>query len=358
MDANYGRAIGEIDINTQSRATLAALRPAGVSTFPAGPQGALEDIVRNAPVAMALLDESYCHLEVSDAYCNQLGLSRITILGKPFTQLCSELSGELEEALSHAMAGESVTLKNQCVPGAGYEGPRADWTLRPWRKTRKRIGGIVLFLNNIAKPAPLNNLQNSLIEILERALGFMAITGTDGRITFMNANGRRLVGLANLEEARNCMMAEFCWSSPASRLSSLSPSHPWAGEMLLRNTKTGNSTPMLLMVFAASDSAGSPVGFIYAGSDLQNPNIEEKALRVFDEQFRLAVKTETVCRSAGVMAHDLNNMLLVINGYSSLLMDDLKSDPPLGAKATSIFHAGERAAKLADQLLALSHNSM
>jgi hypothetical protein len=356
MDANYDRAIGDIEINTQSRATLATLRPSGVSTFPAGPQSALEDLVRNAPGAMALLDESCCHLEVSNAYCVQLGVSRINILGKTFTELCSALPEGLERALSRALAGESVTLENRRVPGADLERTRIAWKLHPWRKTRKRIGGVVLFLHELTKPAPHCNPEDDLLDILERSAGFVAITAADGRISFINANGRQLVGLATMEEARNRRMEEFFWSSTTSQLSSFSPNHPWAGEMLLRNSKTGSSVPMLLTVFAAGNGVGVDAGFAYIGIHLQSQKLEEKTLRAFDEQFRPSMKMESFCRSASVIAHDLNNMLLVINGYSSLLMDDLKSDSPFGAKAASIFHAGERATKLADQLLALSHS--
>jgi len=356
MDANYDRAIGDIEINTQSRATLATLRPSGVRTFPAGSQSALEDLVRNAPGAMALLDESCCHLEVSNAYCVQLGVSRINILGKAFAELCSTHPEGLERALSRALAGESVTIEDRLTPNAGFEQPHVSWKLHPWRKTRKRIGGIVLFVHEFVKPALRDDLQGNLFAILERTAGFVAITAADGRIIFMNAGGRQLVGLANTEEARNRRMAEFSWSNTTLQLSALTPNHPWAGEILLRNTRTGSSHPMLFMVFAVGNNAHADAGFAYIGIDLQNRDLEEETLRTLDEQFRLSMKMESLCRTAGVIAHDLNNMLLVINGYSSLMMDDLKSDSQLGAKAASIFHAGERATKLADQLLALSHN--
>ena len=82
--------------------------------------------------------------------------------------------------------------------------------------------------------------------------------------------------------------------------------------------------------------------------------LDEEQGRVVGEQFQAEAKLETIYCTAAKLAHDFNNALLVILGYSSLLMDELQ--PEFGGKAASIFHAAERASKLADALLALSHN--
>jgi nitrogen-specific signal transduction histidine kinase len=238
MESNFGLANSDSAINLQSRATLARLRPAGVLAFPAGPQSVLEDLVRDAPAAMALLDKDCRHLEVSDEYCVQLQSSRTAIIGKTFRQLLSALPIDFEYALSRAVSGESVKLEGYATPTLGQECPSMVWKLRPWRKTRKRVGGVVLFLHDMGLPIPLDKEQ------------------------------RGAVG----------------------------------------------------------------------------------------EQSQVDEKLETTYITAAKLAHDFNNALLVILGYSSLLMDELQPETEIGGKAASIFHAAERAAKLADTLLALSHN--
>lgn len=215
-----GRVISEVAVNPQSRATLAALRPEGVRTFPAGTQSVLEDLVRNAPGSMALFDEDLQYLEVSDEYCVQLRLSRIAVLGESFPQLLSALPSGFEDALRRAAAGDSVALEECPAPTLEQESTRRIWKLCPWRKTRKRVGGVVLFLHEITAAMPLDEQRHSMLSKL---------------------------------------------------------------------------------------------------------------------------------------AHDFNNILLVIFGYSSLLIEDLESEPGLVTKVASIYHAAERAAKLSDELLALSH---
>lgn len=73
-----------------------------------------------------------------------------------------------------------------------------------------------------------------------------------------------------------------------------------------------------------------------------------------DQRMEENARAERVCRTAGNIAHDLNNMLLVINGYASLLMEELGPDSTVHFRAGAILRAGERVATLSAQLAALS----
>jgi len=54
------------------------------------------------------------------------------------------------------------------------------------------------------------------------------------------------------------------------------------------------------------------------------------------------------------IAHDYNNMLGVIMGYSELLEEALNKQPSLAKYAAQIHHASERGKKLTKKLLAFS----
>lgn len=72
------------------------------------------------------------------------------------------------------------------------------------------------------------------------------------------------------------------------------------------------------------------------------------------EQLRHAQKLDAIGRLAGGVAHDFNNMLTAIQGYSQLLLDGLEDEDPLRSSAEQISRAATQAASLPRQLLAFS----
>ena len=82
---------------------------------------------------------------------------------------------------------------------------------------------------------------------------------------------------------------------------------------------------------------------------------EERAeRRRLEAQFIEAQKMEVIGHLASGVAHDFNNILAVIVGYSDLMMQDLSPDDPLRKHVGEIRHATERAAGLTRQLLIFS----
>jgi signal transduction histidine kinase len=82
-------------------------------------------------------------------------------------------------------------------------------------------------------------------------------------------------------------------------------------------------------------------------------NLEER-VRLGTAELLQAQKLESVGRLAGGIAHDFNNILTVINGYSDLLLRELRPNDPQYEPLAQIGRAGERAAALTRQLLTFS----
>jgi signal transduction histidine kinase len=83
-----------------------------------------------------------------------------------------------------------------------------------------------------------------------------------------------------------------------------------------------------------------------------------EALRQTQEQLLQSQKLEAVGQLAGGVAHDFNNLLTVIMGYSQLSLEQLPADNPVRQNLEEISKAGEMAASLTRQLLALSRKQV
>jgi two-component system, cell cycle sensor histidine kinase and response regulator CckA len=96
-------------------------------------------------------------------------------------------------------------------------------------------------------------------------------------------------------------------------------------------------------------------GFLF---DITERKGDEESLRRLEEQLRQAQKMEAVGRLAGGVAHDFNNVLLVIRGYSHVLMSMFGEAGNGWAEAKEIETAATRASELVRQLLAFSRSQV
>jgi PAS domain S-box-containing protein len=80
--------------------------------------------------------------------------------------------------------------------------------------------------------------------------------------------------------------------------------------------------------------------------------------RRMEEELRQAQKMEAVGRLAGGVAHDFNNVMTVILGYSAVLLQQVEPDSPAHRYVREIQQAGKRCASLTNQLLAFSRKQL
>lgn len=90
--------------------------------------------------------------------------------------------------------------------------------------------------------------------------------------------------------------------------------------------------------------------------DLLVEDITERKRR--EEIGQQLQRLEAIRRLAGGVAHDFNNMLTAINGYSEMLLAAMDEDHPLRESMEQINLAGSRAARLTRELLAFGRSQM
>ncbi|MGV8074254.1 MAG: PocR ligand-binding domain-containing protein [Syntrophobacteraceae bacterium] len=80
--------------------------------------------------------------------------------------------------------------------------------------------------------------------------------------------------------------------------------------------------------------------------------------RLLEERLQRAEKMEALGTLAGGVAHDLNNVLGIVVGYSELLLDDLNKSGSARSEAMEILKGGQRASAIVQDMLTLARRGV
>jgi len=99
-------------------------------------------------------------------------------------------------------------------------------------------------------------------------------------------------------------------------------------------------------------SEGKVSGLLSSGEDITDTRRAELEKAELEEQYHHSQKVESLGRLAGGVAHDLNNLLTPILGYSEVLLADIEATDKKYKAVNEIMRAGFKARDLVKQLLA------
>lgn len=117
--------------------------------------------------------------------------------------------------------------------------------------------------------------------------------------------------------------------------------------------KTAGWVP--LEAFAQNFLADPAVrGVVASVRDVSERRRAEREKTELEAQLQQAQKMESVGRLAGGVAHDFNNILQAILGYTDMALEEVPQDAPLRRDLEEIYRMGQRAADLTRQLLAFA----
>ena len=310
--------------------------------------------------------------------------------GKPFTVKAMPI--RLNRG--HGLEESFFTFTYQpLVGGAGvdgvmvfaYEVTQEILSIRKTERALANLAGQKHVLELVAQEAPLPKILEALAHILEGQL-----PGARASILLLDPDGRRLRhGAApSLPESYNrsidgvgigaavgsCGTAAH--TAKAVIVSDIATDpmwEDWRALALGHGLRACWSTPIL-------DSAGRVLGTFAMyfdrprapeADELQHLDIltrtaaiaierkqSQSVLRETEAQLAHSQKMDAVGKMAGGIAHEFNNLLTAINGYTDLLLDLHKSDEPDKGYLSEVRKAGERAASLTRQLLAFGRKQM
>jgi signal transduction histidine kinase/CheY-like chemotaxis protein len=191
-----------------------------------------------------------------------------------------------------------------------------------------------------------------LIAILEATPDLVAISQLEGPVSYINAAGRRLLGIG-LEERpflldhrsahdRKIISEEAIPTAVRDGV--------WTGESVLLS-RAGEEIIVSQVLIAHKGPSGAVEFLSTIARDIRGQ-------RRLEEEFRQAQKMDAIGRLAAGVAHDFNNLLTIITGYSQLLLANFPENSSNHDLVKHITIAGDRAIVLTRQLLAFSRKQI
>ncbi len=222
-----------------------------------------------------------------------------------------------------------------------------------------------------AEEALLSERQN-LIDIIDFLPDATLVIDTEGRIVAWNRAAEAMTGVSRdalLGKGDYAYAVPFCGEHRPILIDLLNiPEHErkdsysyvkQSGETIYAETfvqalNKGSGAYIWCAAAPLYNSFGIRTGAIEVIRDISDLKRTELEKMHLQEELMQAQKMESIGRLAGGVAHDFNNMLGVILGYTELVMNQLDRSHPLFSCLEEIGKAARRSADITQQLLAFA----
>ena len=303
-------------------------------------------------VVFRLDSEQRC-VDAFGRWLEREGFKPANLIGKTIAEIVGPEAAPIhEEANRKALAGETITYDWILRARRGIH--HMQTTLSPLRSPSGEVTGIVGVGRDVSLRVEAGRELQRWARIFEHAGWGVAIVSADGETIESVNPAFALMHGWTVAELRGKAMDEL--SAPGRRGEFLGREAElserghriWETERLRRN---GMTFPALIDATAVKDGEGGVICYAVNVQDLTER-------RRVEEQVRQAQKMEAVGRLAGGVAHDFNNMMMIIMGFSDFLLTTLERDDPKWADADEIRKAAERAMHLTRQLLGFGRQQL
>jgi two-component system cell cycle sensor histidine kinase/response regulator CckA len=202
----------------------------------------------------------------------------------------------------------------------------------------------------------LANERNMLRTVIDAWPDIIYVKDTQGRYALSNRAHTRNLGLTEPREVEGRRPEDFFVSSRAARLSREDFELMEADRAVINREEVriadGNKQRWYLCAkLPLHDSSGMVTGIVSLSRDIT----EHKRT---SEQLRQSQKMEAIGRLAGGVAHDFNNIMTAILGFSELIAQKAAADPEITDDIGRIHAGAVRATALTQQLLAFSRKQV
>jgi len=294
---------------------------------------------------------SYRFVYINDAYERITGVKNEEVKGRTVHEVWPETESEwIKKYGGVAVSGVTQTFDLYHDPtGKLYHCN----VYRPW-DTPDRF--CVIF-EDITERKRTETERERLLMAIEQSGEMIVITDPEGSIQYVNPAFTRTTGYSHDEaighNPRILKSGKQDVAFYAEMWRVISGGQNWQGRFVNKR-KDGTFYIEEATISPVLDAEGRIVNYVAVKRDItEQIRIQEENAKL-EMQFQQAQKMESVGRLAGGVAHDFNNMMGVILGYTELALIQMDPVQPLYADLQEIKKAAQRSANLTRQLLAFA----
>ena len=212
------------------------------------------------------------------------------------------------------------------------------------------VTGVIGLIRDITVRQAIESERERLMAAIEQIKETIVITDIEGTIQYVNPAFETVTGYDRQEvlgkNSRILQSGEHDAGFYGRMWETLGGGKSWEGRVVNKR-KDGTLFTEEVTISPVWDASGKIMNYVAAKRDIT----KHLALAA---QFQQIQKMESVGRLAGGVAHDYNNMLSVIIGYTELALHKAEQGQPLKADLKAIYKAAKRSADITQQLLAFA----
>jgi len=201
-----------------------------------------------------------------------------------------------------------------------------------------------------------------LAAVVEHSSELVNLATPDGKMIFLNEAGGIMLGIPP-RDVENHSIMEVIPDELKSRvenevLPTIFKGGRWQGDLQFRNVITGALIDVHAMAFSIRNADGEPLYLANVSLDITERKQAEEEKRSLEERLQRAEKMEALGTMAGGVAHDLNNVLGIIVGFSELLLIEVDESSSVSSHVRKILEGGQKAAAIVQDLLTLTRRGV
>jgi PAS domain S-box-containing protein len=277
---------------------------------------ALDDLPVGALLLEPVRDEAGAVVDFALAYANgwaghTAGVSASVLVGERMREGFPALPREIFDGLV-AVLERGTPLSTRLDYGEAFAGhPEFSGS---FQLTASRLGGDLLVVyDDVIARARAHSAQQRYGAVLDATSDWVSIADADQNLVYVNAGGRRMVGIGLDEDIRGTRIGQFspAWARAFVRHEALAIAQRdgvWRGD-LARLHRDGREIPVSQVIVASLGPDGEVDFYATIARDMTRERAAEAALRTSEERFRIAFEQAPV----GMALTDLEGRYVQVN---------------------------------------------